>query len=130
MINFGKYDQKVSFVSFQDVSDGAGGTIPTATTLATTFARVKQIRAGNDLEANQLELPDTYQIGIQYRSSLTPNQAMQVLYRGAYYKITGVSLMNQRQHKEYVITMIGTGQSFQESNEFNNTIEQALDFSL
>ena len=130
MINFGKYDQKVSFVSFQDVSDGSGGTTPTPSTLATTFARVKQIRGGNDIEASQLELPNTYEIRIQYRASLTPTQAMQILYRSAYYRITGVSLASQRQHKEYIITMIGTGQSIQESNEYINTIESPLDFSI
>ena len=49
MINFGNYSEKVAFVSFQNVSDGAGGTTPTASTALTTFARVKQTRGENYL---------------------------------------------------------------------------------
>ena len=41
MINFGKYDQKVDFVSFQAISDGAGGTTVTPSTVLSTFASVK-----------------------------------------------------------------------------------------
>ena len=42
MINFGKYDQKVAFISFSPLTDGAGGTIIYETTNLTTFASVKQ----------------------------------------------------------------------------------------
>ena len=107
MINFGKYDQKVAFVSFQNVSDGAGGTTPTATTSLTTFASVTQTRASNAIESSDLVLPNTYRVGIQYRTSFTPTEAYQILYRSKYYKITGVQLLDERQHKEYVITMVG-----------------------
>jgi head-tail adaptor len=107
MINFGKYDQKVAFVSFQNLGDGAGGTTPTASTALTTFASVTQTRASNAIESSDLVLPNTYRVGIQYRNSFTPTEAYQILYRSKYYKITGVQLLDERQHKEYVITMVG-----------------------
>lgn len=107
MINFGNYSEKVAFVSFQNVSDGAGGTTPTASTALTTFARVKQTRGGNAIESGDLVLPNTYEIGIQFRNSFTPSELYQVLYRSKYYKIISVRLDDQRQHKEYIIQMIG-----------------------
>lgn len=107
MINFGKYTEKVAFVSFQNVSDGAGGTTPTSTTALTTFASVIQTGASNSIESSDLVLPNTFRIAIQYRTSFTPSEVYQVLYRSKYYKITGVQLNDQRQHKEYIISMTG-----------------------
>jgi len=107
MINFGKYDQKVEFVSFQTISDGAGGTTVTPATFLSTFASVTQTRGGNALEAGEMVLPNTYQIAIQYRASFVPSENYQVYYRNRYYKITGVQLDEQRQHKEYIINMVG-----------------------
>lgn len=107
MISFGKYDQKVSFISFGQTSDGAGGYIPSETVSLTTFASVKQLSAGDSIEASQLELPETLEVRIQYRNGFRPTQAMQVLYRSNYYKITGVTLLNQRKVYEYVLTAIG-----------------------
>lgn len=107
MINFGKYDQKVAFVSFQNVSDGAGGTTPTPTTALTTFASVTQTRGASAIESSELVLPSTYTVAIQYRNSFTPSEIYQILYRSRYYKITSVQLDEQRQHKEYIIRMEG-----------------------
>jgi SPP1 family predicted phage head-tail adaptor len=107
MINFGKYDQKVSFISFQSVSDGAGGTVPTPLTILTTFASVVQTNGGNAIESSEMVLPNTYQISIQYRTSFVPNESYQVLYASKYYKILGVLVREQRQHKEYILTIVG-----------------------
>lgn len=107
MINFGKYDQKVAFVSFQNVSDGAGGTTPTATTALTTFASVKQTNGKSGLESGEIVLPNTYTVAIQYRVSFVPSEIYQIYYRNRYYKITSVQLDDQRQHKEYIIKMEG-----------------------
>ena len=129
MIQFGKYDQKVSFISFQDVDDEFGGNTPTASNVLTTFARVQQISGGNSIEASQLVLPNTYRIAIQFRSSFTPSESMQVLYRSVYHKITGVSLSHERQHKEFIITMVSTGQLVNTAS-FQNNLDSSLDFSL
>lgn len=107
MINFGLYDQKVSFVTFQSVSDGAGGTVLTPNISLITFASVKQTRGNNALEAGQMVLPNTYEVRIQYRESYIPSQNHQIIYRSKYYKITSVQLNDQRQHKEYIISMVG-----------------------
>ena len=107
MINFGKYDQKVEFITFSPVPDGAGGTVITPGTSLSTFASVKQTRGNNALEAGEMVLPNTYTIAIQYRVSFIPSENYQIYYRNRYYKITSVVLDDQRQHKEYVIEMIG-----------------------
>jgi SPP1 family predicted phage head-tail adaptor len=107
MINFGKYDQKVEFVSFQAISDGAGGTIVSPATSLSTFAAVTQRRANSDIESGELVLPSTLEFRIQYRVSFVPSENYQILYRSKYYKVTGVQLNDQRQHKEYIITAVG-----------------------
>ncbi len=107
MINFGLYDQKVTFVNFQAVSDGAGGTTLTPLTSLITFAAIKQTRGNNALEAGQMVLPNTYEVRIQYRNLFEPDENYQILYQSKYHKITSIRLESQRQHKEYIITMVG-----------------------
>lgn len=107
MINFGKYDQKVDFISFQAISDGAGGTTPTPATMLSTYASVKQTRGNNAVESGEMVLPNTYTVAIQYRASFVPSELYQIYYRSRYYKITSVQLDEQRQHKEYIIQMVG-----------------------
>jgi len=107
MINFGKYDQKVSFINFQAVSDGAGGTTLTPITSLITFASIQQTRGGNALESGEMVLPNTYEVRIQYRTLFTPTENFQILYGSKYFKITSIRLESQRQHKEYIITMVG-----------------------
>jgi len=106
MISFGSYDQSISFVNFQNVSDGAGGSVPTASTTLTTFASVKQVRGGMDIESAQMTLPRTYNVKIQWRSTFIPNEKMQVLYRGVYHKITGVTIWDERTTREFWFTMV------------------------
>ena len=107
MINFGKYDQKVDFVSFQAISDGAGGTTVTPSTLLSTFASVKQTNGKNANESGEMVLPNTYTVAIQYRDAFIPSENYQIYYRTRYYKITSVQLDDQRMHKEYIIQMVG-----------------------
>jgi hypothetical protein len=107
MINFGKYDQKVTFITFQAASDGAGGTVLTPLTSLITFASVKQTKADDGLESGQMVLPNSYEVRIQYRTLFPPNLTYQIFYNSKYHKITSIRLDDLRQHKEYVITMIG-----------------------
>ena len=106
MISFGSYDQSITFVNFQNISDGYGGSVPTPVNILTTYASVKQVRGGMDIESAQMTLPRTFTTRIQWRSTFIPNETMQVLYRGAYHKITGVTLLDERMTKEFVFTMI------------------------
>jgi len=129
-INFGAYDQSVTFQSFGSTDDGYGGALVTWTTVLTTFARVLQVRADNRIESAQLTLPKTYRIGIQWRSNFAPNETMQVLYRGFYHKITGVEIREERMTKEYIITMIRADLVSNQESIFGNTIESTLDFAI
>ena len=107
MINFGKYDQKVDFITFFPVSDGAGGTIISEGLSLQTFASVKQTNGKSANESGEMVLPNTYTVAIQYRVSFIPSENYQIYYRNRYYKITGVQLDDQRMHKEYIIQMVG-----------------------
>lgn len=107
MINFGQYDQKVTFVNFQAATDGAGGTVLTPLNSLITFASVKQTRSSNDIESGQMVIPNRYTVKIQYRTLFTPDLTYQIVYRNDYYRITGIELRDERQHKEYIIQMVG-----------------------
>jgi head-tail adaptor len=107
MINFGQYDQKVTFINFQAASDGAGGTVLTPLTSLVTFASVKQTRSSNDIESGQMVIPNRYTVKIQYRTLFTPDLTYQIIYRSDYYRITGIEFSDERQRKEYIITMEG-----------------------
>lgn len=106
MINFGKYDQKVSFISYQLVSDGYGGTIPTETELLQTFARVRQLGSGDRTESLDLILSQSYQVSIQVRQGFVPTTAMMIKYRNVNYKITGVIKRFERLSQEWVINIV------------------------
>jgi SPP1 family predicted phage head-tail adaptor len=110
-VNFGAYDQSITFGNFGSTDDGYGGTLVVWTPVLTTFARIMQVSGGNRVEALQMTLPRTYRIGVQWRSTFQPDESMQILYRGAYHKINGVELMEERMTKEYVITMVRVGQA-------------------
>lgn len=105
-MNFGKYDQKVDFISYENISDGYGGTEPTETLVLSTFASVRQLRGNDGVEASQLVFPNTYQLTIQYREGFTPTVVMMVKYRGVVYKIAGVLRKYERMTQEWVMTII------------------------
>jgi SPP1 family predicted phage head-tail adaptor len=111
MINFGSYDQKIVFGNFGSSDDGYGGAIVSWTPVLTTYARIVQVRGGNTVESLQLTLPKTYRMGIQWRSTFQPDESMQILYRGAYHKINGIEIMDERMTKEWIVTMIRVGQA-------------------
>jgi SPP1 family predicted phage head-tail adaptor len=106
MINFGKYDQKIDFISFSNVSDGYGGTEPTETLVLSTFASVRQLRANDGIEASQMVFPVAYQVMVQVREGFTPTVAMMVKYRNQKYKIAGVIKRIERMSQEWVMTII------------------------
>lgn len=106
MINFGKYDQKVSFVTLGKVADGYGGFTPAETIALTTFANVRQLKGSNDLEAAQMGLPKTYRIGVQHRSGFEPNVTMQITYRGVAHVIKSVEESVERNTREWIITAV------------------------
>ena len=86
-MRFGRYDQKIQFVSYGSVSDEAGGTIPSELVLLTTFARIEQLTIRADIEQSQMELPETYRVWIMVRSGFTPTVGMSLKWRGRVFKI-------------------------------------------
>jgi len=106
MIDFGKYDKKISFQTYQDVEDGFGGSTPTYSVILLTFARTLQMGSSNNLESLQLTLPKTYKVGIMYRNGFNPDERYQILYDGFLHTLTGVELNKERQRKEWIITMV------------------------
>ena len=107
MIDFGKYDQRVIFKTYQDVSDGYGGTTPEALEVVSTFASVKQFNGGSDIESVQMTLPNSYSVRVQIRAGFTPNESMMVEYRDIEYRITGITKSDERQGREWIISIIG-----------------------
>jgi SPP1 family predicted phage head-tail adaptor len=103
MIDFGKYDQKVTFQQYQEVPDGFSGTIPTFTDVLTTFASVKQLKSSSDVEQARLDLDKTYLIKIQARASFVPDLTHQIVYRGDVLTIKSVSVETERLTREYWI---------------------------
>jgi len=126
MISFGSYDQSITFVNFQNISDGYGGSVPTAVNVLTTFASIKQVRGGMDIESAQMTLPRSYNAKIQWRSTFQPDETMQVRYRGVNHKITGVTLQDERMTKEFWFTMVRIDQAENpepDQSTINNYIE-------
>jgi len=106
MIHFGKYDQKITFVWFNQKGDEYGGFVPDEIVALKTFAAVKQMKGSNSLEAFQLELPKTYEFRIQTRSGFEPNEAMQIKYRGVYHVIKSVFDTQERNNREWVVIAV------------------------
>ena len=105
-MNFGKYDQKIDFISYSNVPDGYGGTEPQETLVLSTYASVRQLRGNDGVEASQMVFPNTYQLMVQVREGFTPTVAMMVKYRDVVYKISGVMRKYERMSQEWVINII------------------------
>ena len=104
MVKSGTYDQKITFRSFQNISDGYGGTLPVWSDTLTTFASVRVLSATNTVEATQLELPQTYEIRIMFRNSFAPDETQRILYKGKDLQIKSVRRDGERYKSQYVIT--------------------------
>lgn len=129
MIQFGKYDRKISFISFLDVDDGYSGSYPLPVVVLNTLSNVSQLRGSNSLELAQLELPKTYIFKVQYRSGFYPDQAMQILYEGITHVIKGVEVYKERNTREWIITAVRTDNEVT-ALTVQNTLDSSLDFIL
>jgi SPP1 family predicted phage head-tail adaptor len=98
-----KYNQKVSFIQYGTTTDGAGGTVPSETTILITFARVSQPKGGQMSLQDQIELLRYYEIGVQYRNGFQPNASMRIKYKGRELEIKGVKVSNEQLPFEWVI---------------------------
>ena len=129
MIQFGKYDRKISFISFSDVDDGYSGSYPLPVIVLSTLSNVSQLRGSSSIESAQLELPKTYVFKVQYRSGFNPNESMQILYQGITHVIKGIEIQAQRNTREWIITAIRTDNQVTPVS-LQNTLNTTLDFIL
>lgn len=129
MIQFGKYDRKISFISFSDIDDGYSGSYPLPIIVLSTLSNVSQLRGSSSLESAQLELPKTYVFKVQFRLGFNPDQSMQILYQGITHVIKGIEIYAQRNTREWIITAIRTDNQVTPVS-FQNTLNTTLDFIL
>lgn len=103
MIRTGKYDQRISFVEFGQVSNGSGGYIPAETVLLSTNARIEQLKQSRNIEQVQMGLPSTYRVGVMVRKGFEPKVGMTVKWRDERYQIiTSPVVANVRMMREWV----------------------------
>ena len=106
-MRFGSYDQKIQFVHFGSVSDGAGGTIPVEIVDLTTFAQIDQLKVRADLEQSQMQLPETYRVRMMVRSGFNPTVKNTVKWRGGYFEInTAPQVESVRLKKEWIFDIV------------------------
>jgi hypothetical protein len=65
-----------------------------------------------NIEVAQLGLPKTYKIAIQFRKSFRPSVKVRVQYDGFDHMIKSVELNNERQRKEWIITLVRNNGAF------------------
>lgn len=106
-MRFGKYDQRIQFISFTKVSNGSGGKIPTEKVDLTTFARISQLKVKADIEQSQMQLPAVYRVGVMVRSGFLPQVKNSVKWRGDIYQIsTTPQVEGVRLQKEWVFDIV------------------------
>lgn len=107
-MRFGKYDQKIQFVKWGKVSDGAGGYDPVEVVELTTFARIEQLKQSSNLEQAQLQLPATYRVGIMVRKGFEPVVGKDIKWRGSIYQINTTPQLVEgvRIQKEWVFDIV------------------------
>jgi len=102
----GNYDQIGTFIDYQDISDGAGGTTPDRIELLTTYIAIDQIRSRSDLEQMERNLEQIYKLRIKYREAFTPNNLMYLEWNSYQYTINSVELQGTRHKREYTMLIV------------------------
>lgn len=106
MLRAGKYDQKIKFISFGQVSNGSGGWIPTEGEVLSTWARIEQLKQSRNIEQVQMGLPSTFIVGVRKREGFEPTIAMVVEWKGEKYQIiTSPVVENVRTGQEWVFNI-------------------------
>ena len=106
-MRFGRYDQKIQFVSWGQVPDGAGGYEPSEVIDLTTFVSIDQLKHSSDIEQAQMQLPATYRVRMIVRSGFLPTVKNTVKWRGNNYQIqTTPQVESVRLQKEWVFDMV------------------------
>lgn len=102
-MKLGAYDQRIQFISFGQVSDGAGGYTPVEEVLLTTLARFDQLKQSGSLEKVLMGLPTAYRLGIMVRSGFEIKVGMLVKWKDVVYKVLNApTVVSVRYQKEWV----------------------------
>lgn len=83
----GLLNQKIEIISFEDIDDGAAGSIPVPEVYWSTTAEVKQLKSSRQLQANQETLKPSFSFTVRYRDDKFLNVDMQVKWRNHLFAI-------------------------------------------
>lgn len=97
--------EQVTFEQPVRTPDAMGGFSVNWTSIATVWAEVVQLSAGQSVERESIQHPVRYRVRIRYRSDITP--VMRVSYRGRILRITGISDEYQRRQSLVIEAMEG-----------------------
>lgn len=86
--------ERVTFEQPVRTSDTMGGFTVSWSSVASVWAEVKQLSAGQSIERESVQHPVRYRVRIRYRSDITP--AMRISYRSKILRITGITDEYQR----------------------------------
>jgi len=87
----GALNSRIQFITYAQVSDGAGGSIPSAPTVALeTNANVTPLKQDRTVEGNQQILKGGYSILTRYRRDFTPLKTMDIKYRDILITISSI----------------------------------------
>lgn len=110
MLRVGKYDHKITFVNFGQVSNGSGGYIPEYTDLLTTKADIIQLKQSSQLEQVQLGLPTAYRVRVQKRKGFDPVVGMLVKWNDVLFAIKNTpTVENTRVGQEWIFDIVNDG---------------------
>lgn len=93
-LNSGKLRRQITIEREQRVSDGAGGSTITWSTVATPRAFIKPMSGGERLQAMRLEATVTHRIFIRYRSDLLTSD--RINYNGRLMQIRALINLEER----------------------------------
>lgn len=94
------FRDRVSFTEPLLVDDGRGGTKRSGTTtVLNANAKVEPLTSSRQLEANQENINQGYQVTIWERQGFTPSKSMQVVYRGQ--SMTIISIVRKFEARWY-----------------------------
>lgn len=107
--NGGKRQEKIKFLSFALVSDGAGGWLDSAATLVLeTWSSVKQIKASRVAENYTEAILSVYEFKLLKRAGFEPQSNYTIEWRGDKYEITGIN-ENVEDNREWALIGVYRG---------------------
>lgn len=86
-VTLGDMRERVQILTYTDTRDQIGGTVRSWTTLATVWARVEEMSAGEQYHREQIQTSAQFAVTIRFRADVTVNQ--RITWRGRRFEISG-----------------------------------------